>query len=133
MRNVTKTAIASYVASILVHEGYAVKRSSEIYFLQVPVIPDSLSFLLGLVHTPKLGINLEIGGESPFDLDSRTFLNFAKNDLNDGTKRGRINAITNIKKAIECRMDELLYFYFLDKLAKGLNFLIRCDYLGKSA
>lgn len=32
LENVTKTAIASYVGAILVHEGYAVKRGSDIEF-----------------------------------------------------------------------------------------------------
>lgn len=39
MENVTKTAIASYVGAILVHEGYAVKRGSNIQFSLDPTSP----------------------------------------------------------------------------------------------
>lgn len=120
-RNISKTAIASYVSSILIHEGYAVKQGlSDILFLEVPANPDSLSFLRNVLKSYRIA--LEIGGKSPFEINSRVFLSFAKVDLKDNTKRGRTNALANIKKAIECRMDELLYSYWLDKSMSGSPF-----------
>ena len=43
-----------------------------------------------------------------YDISSSEFLSFAKQDLEEDSERGRINAIGNAKRAIECRADEIL-------------------------
>lgn len=43
-----------------------------------------------------------------YDMDPWEFQSFAKQDLEDNSERGRINALGNAKRAIECRVDELL-------------------------
>jgi len=43
-----------------------------------------------------------------YDIDPWEFLSFAKQDLKEDSERGRINALSNAKRAIECRADEIL-------------------------
>lgn len=43
-----------------------------------------------------------------YDMDPWEFLSFARQDLEEDSERGWINALTNAKRAIECRADELL-------------------------
>lgn len=43
-----------------------------------------------------------------FDISSKDFLRFAKEDLNDDSERGYINSITNSKRAIDCKIDETI-------------------------
>jgi hypothetical protein len=44
----------------------------------------------------------------PYEVDASEFLSFAKEDLRGNSERGRVNALSNAKRAIECRMDEFL-------------------------
>ncbi|MBM3149055.1 MAG: hypothetical protein FJ008_07140 [Chloroflexi bacterium] len=48
-----------------------------------------------------------------YEMDAHELLSFAKQDLEEDSDRGRVNALTNAKRAIECRVDECL---------KSLNF-----------
>jgi hypothetical protein len=48
-----------------------------------------------------------------FETDAWVFLGFARDDLLDGTDRGRVNALSNAKRAVENRVDTLLYAYGL--------------------
>jgi len=43
-----------------------------------------------------------------YPIEALEFLDFAKKDLEEGSDRGRVNALRNAKSAIECRIDELL-------------------------
>jgi hypothetical protein len=43
-----------------------------------------------------------------YETDAQQFLAFAKHDLNDDSERGRINALSNAKRAAACRVDEIL-------------------------
>lgn len=43
-----------------------------------------------------------------YDIDPREFQSFAKQDLEEDSERGRINVLSNAKRAIECRADEIL-------------------------
>ena len=45
------------------------------------------------------------------EIDAQQFLAFAKRDLNEDSERGRINALSNAKRAINCRVDELLTLF----------------------
>jgi len=45
-----------------------------------------------------------------YDVSPAEFLSFARQDLEEDSERGRINAIRNAKTAIECRADEILTF-----------------------
>ena len=42
------------------------------------------------------------------EIDASEFLSFAKQDLEEDSERGRVNALSNAKRAIECRVDEFL-------------------------
>ena len=56
--------------------------------------------------------------EVPFDLRPKDFLNFAESDLNNICSHGSINALTNIKRAIDCQLDSLLYAFGLLEISK---------------
>jgi hypothetical protein len=60
------------------------------------------------------------------DISPWEFLSFARQDLEEDSERGRINALTNAKRAIECRADELLallnFRYFSAKYRWGLPY-----------
>ncbi len=43
-----------------------------------------------------------------YDISALEFLSFARQDMEEDSERGRINAIGNAKRAIECRADEIL-------------------------
>lgn len=43
-----------------------------------------------------------------YEIGAKEFLYYAKQDLGDDSDRGRVNALTNAKRAIECRVDECL-------------------------
>lgn len=47
--------------------------------------------------------------DNPFDLTAIDFQNFAKTDSQGDSDHNRVNALSNVKRAIECRIDELLY------------------------
>lgn len=42
-----------------------------------------------------------------FEVSPMEFLNFAKEDLSENTKRGYLNALTNSKRAIDCQVDAI--------------------------
>jgi len=44
----------------------------------------------------------------PYDMTPWEFFSFARQDLEDSSERGMINALSNAKRAIECRVDEIL-------------------------
>lgn len=46
-----------------------------------------------------------------YDIEAQEFLTFAKQDLQEDSERGRVNALTNAKRAIECRIDECLALF----------------------
>src|SRR5213594_1283743 len=46
-----------------------------------------------------------------FQTDGWTFLKFARSDLQDPPPRGSVNALSNAKRAVENRVDTLLYAY----------------------
>ena len=46
-----------------------------------------------------------------YDIGPWEFQSFARQDLEDDSERGRINALSNAKRAIECRVDELLTLF----------------------
>jgi len=48
-----------------------------------------------------------------FETDAWVFLRFARDDLLDGSDRGYVNALSNAKRAVENRVDTLLYAYGL--------------------
>jgi len=60
-------------------------------------------------------------GLSPFDIDSKQFEEFAILDSQNDSIQGRVNTLSNIKRAIECRIDELLYNLCLYVKSKDEN------------
>lgn len=66
----------------------------------------------------KFLISFELGGCSPdrprFDFLPSDFLSFAKVDYSEGDDRGLVNSLTNLKRAIDCKIDELLLIFGID-------------------
>ncbi len=56
-----------------------------------------------------------------FEISAKEFLAFAKSDLKDYGNKGLINALSNAKRAISNRMDELIKISFLEKRSSKLN------------
>ena len=54
---------------------------------------------------------------SLFEISAKEFLTFAKSDFKDNDEKGFINAISNAKRAISNRMDELIKLSCLQKIS----------------
>jgi len=55
----------------------------------------------------------------PFKLTSLDFLNFAKEDFTEKNTRNLINSLSNIKRALNCQIDQILFIFgFLEKSKK---------------
>lgn len=52
-----------------------------------------------------------------FEISAKEFLTFAKSDLKDKDEKGLINALSNAKRAISNRMDEIIKLSCLQKLS----------------
>jgi len=55
--------------------------------------------------------------ETPFKLKAEDFLSFAKKDIREKSLHGDVNAITNIKRCIENRLDSLLFLFGYSEVA----------------
>jgi len=60
--------------------------------------------------------------DSPFDLKAEDFLGFAKEDVKGDNDKDIINALSNAKRAIENRMDILLYAFGYPNLEEQWGF-----------
>ena len=69
--------------------------------------------------------------ESPFDLNAEDFLKFAEEDIEGIKTKDRINALGNIKRAIENRVDLLHYAFGFRILKENGNFPTKLDRLNK--
>lgn len=59
----------------------------------------------------------------PFDLSPGQFLDFAAHDLEAGDSlRARVNAMGNIKRAVDCRIDTILLFWGLKRIQERMEF-----------
>ncbi len=56
-----------------------------------------------------------------YELTPWEFLSFARQDLEESSERGRINALSNAKRAIECRVDEVITLSHLKGIASRLK------------
>ena len=56
--------------------------------------------------------------EEVFSLSSSHFRDFATMDSKDSRIHSRVNTLSNIKRAIECRVDELLYYCCVMPIAR---------------
>lgn len=60
--------------------------------------------------------SLRFDGKLKFsEIDAEDFLEFAKEDSKGKDLRSCVNALGNVKRAIECRIDAILYVYCLHK------------------
>lgn len=68
-----------------------------------------------------------------FDLTSEDFMAFAKEDLTNTDVRSLVNALSNIKRAIDCRIFALLYYFGVYATAKKekWNFPKCADFLSQ--
>jgi len=67
--------------------------------------------LTSLILIPSGGTG---GPDSGLEIKPKTFLRYAKKDLNEGSERGLINALSNAKRAIDCQIDEALIIFGID-------------------
>lgn len=77
--------------------------------------------ILDLFQLAKIDLTkAELGFESyrslnwEYELSPRDFLNFAKEDFKEGTKKGNINALTNAKRAIDCQTGKIIQSLSID-------------------
>jgi hypothetical protein len=68
-----------------------------------------LDFTIAVVCPMSGGL---IGKE--FEITPSDFIQFAKSDLKEGTKKGLINSLTNCKRAIDCGIDKILQTFGID-------------------
>jgi hypothetical protein len=54
----------------------------------------------------------------PFDVGAHDFLRFGRSDFRTGSLRGRVNALSNAKRAIDCQIDSLLFAFGLLSLSR---------------
>jgi len=52
-----------------------------------------------------------------YEIEASQFLSFAKQDLEEGSERGWVNALSNARRAIACRVDEILKLLNLKSFA----------------
>lgn len=80
---------------------------SELNFIK----KDLKSFWFEVDYSSDDDVDIEMEGTGltyEFEIDSKEFLEFAKLDLKERTKRGMVNAVSNAKKSIECNADKIL-------------------------
>jgi hypothetical protein len=49
----------------------------------------------------------------PFDVGAHGFFRYAKSDFRSRSRHGRVNALSNAKRAIDCQIDSLLFAFGL--------------------
>lgn len=57
-------------------------------------------------------------GDIPFEITPKQFLEYAEKAIKEGGQAGYINALSNIKRAIDCQLDLVLYILGQSKKAK---------------
>jgi hypothetical protein len=67
----------------------------------------------------------------PFELKSNDFIEFARQDLIEKTNKSLVNALSNVKRAIDCRVASLLFFFGMYRKSKrdNWNFPKSADFL----
>ena len=67
----------------------------------------------------------------PFDLKPTDFMEFAKRDFNENTEKSLVNALSNVKRAIDCRISSLLWLfgYYETSKDKHWSFPQSADFL----
>lgn len=63
------------------------------------------------------------------DLDPMNYLNFAKQDYDDGGNRGYINCLSNVKRSLHLQVDMLLRRFGLRSLSTNMNFPTKLELL----
>ncbi len=60
-------------------------------------------------------------------------MDFAKSDLQENTEKSLVNALSNVKRAIDCRLASLLYIfgYYQKTKRENWNFPRTTDFLVK--
>ncbi len=78
-----------------------------------------------------IGAGGKRGVEPPFEITPDDFLSFAEDDLQSRTGHRLINCLSNIKRALDCQVDSLLYAFGAYKKAQkqGWNFTRKIEWL----
>jgi hypothetical protein len=80
--------------------------------------PSSLKDFLGDLSDVHLDSFSNDDVEAPFQTKPHDFLRFAEYDLNNKYEHHLINALSNLKRAIDCQLDSLLFGFGLYDQAK---------------
>ena len=72
-------------------------------------------------------LNIKSSFDSSNELNPEDFLDFAENDLNNENINGYVNALSNAKRAIDCRIDQLLIIFGINQ--KKMYFPQKLEYL----
>lgn len=56
-----------------------------------------------------------------YDISAEEFLDFAENAITSGTKEGLVNAISNLKRALDCEMDMFFESINLKRILNKMN------------
>jgi len=72
--------------------------------------------------TPKLGASVFRPLPRPFEMTPNDYLGYAEKDLNDGDTRAAVTAVSNVRLALESRIDELLINWGYHKFAKKQDY-----------
>jgi hypothetical protein len=57
----------------------------------------------------------------PFELISTDFMRFARSDLGENNEKSLVNALSNVKRALDCRIASLLWLFGYYKISKSKN------------
>lgn len=66
---------------------------------------DIVQFILQTDEIKRDGSNGSDINIPIYDISSEEFLDFAENAIASGTKKGIVNAVSNLKRALDCEMD----------------------------
>jgi hypothetical protein len=82
----------------------------------------SLNSLQKFMASPRLRISeTYCDVRIPFEIKSRDFLSYAEYDVNSNYEHHLINALSNVKRAIDCQIDSLLFAFGLYRKSKEEN------------
>lgn len=60
----------------------------------------------------------------PFEISSTEYLEFAELDIKNTSKHGLVNALSNTKRALDCRVESVLFTFGLLKIANKNNWSV---------
>ena len=73
---------------------------------------ETMEKILSLLEKPFVVASGSLNSlDLPFELEPEDLIKFAEEDMKESNEKSLINALSNIKRAIDCRIDCLLYVF----------------------